>query len=213
MKAVIFDMDGVIVDTMDIHKEATINAFSENGFNITHKQLSQFDGMKSSEAFKNLFETKADEEIEEMISKKYEVLKKRTSGIIPYSGFLSFFFKLKNKFPLAVCSSSRRTFVEYILEQINERNSFKILVGAEDVSRGKPNPEPYLKTAELLNVNPKDCLVIEDSVAGIISAKKAGMKCIAVTNTFDRNFLLDADLVVDSLAEVSLEQAMGLFKN
>jgi len=211
MKAVIFDLDGVIVDTMDLHHEASRRSFSEAGLVVSKGELKKMDTMRSKEAFKHFFELKTDQEIEEMVSKKYVFLKKSVSGIKPFSGFFEFFFQVKGKYPLAIVSSSRRDFVEFILKEIGEENSFKIIVGAEDVSKGKPDPEGYLKAAKELGVEAEQCLVLEDSLYGIKSAKAAGMKCIAVTTTYDKNFLLDADLIVGSLSEISLEKAKGLF--
>ena len=211
MKAILFDMDGVIVDTMGMHHEATIRSLSGSGVRVSREELKKFDTMRSSDAFRQLLSSKTEGEIEDLIAKKYEYLRKRASGIKPFRGFLDFFFKVKGRYPLAVVSSSRRGFIEFILSQIGELEAFECIVGAEDVSRGKPHPEGFLKAASLLGVGPLECLVIEDSIFGIKSAKAAGAKCIAVTTTYDRSFLLDADLVVDSLSEVSIERAEGLF--
>ena len=211
MKAVIFDMDGVIVDTMDLHRNAAIKSLSENGLEVSLEEIKKYDGIKSSEAFKKFFSSKTDEEIDEMLSKKYEFLRKQVKGIKPFPGFFEFLFRLKGKCPLAVVSTSRKAFVEYVLEQIGEKDSFKVILGAEDVFRGKPDPEGYIKAAERLGVKPGDCLVIEDSIVGVKAAKGAGTKCVGVTNTFDKIFLLDADLIVDSLAEISEEKLRGLF--
>ncbi|MCR4336074.1 MAG: HAD family phosphatase [archaeon] len=211
MKAVLFDMDGVIVDTMDLHWTAAQRSLSNEGLEITKVELKKLDSTKSSEAFAQFFKSKSEQEIEEMIVKKYAWLKKKVKGIKPIPGFFELLFKLKGKYSLGVVSSSRRDFVEYILEEIGEKDSFDVIVGAEDVSKGKPNPECYLKAAKKLNIAPEKCLVIEDSIYGIKSAKSAGMKCVAVTNTYDKNFLLDADLIVDSLKEVSAEKLEGLF--
>jgi len=84
-------------------------------------------------------------------------------------------------------------------------------VGGDSVAKGKPHPQGYLKAAKMLKVKPRDCLVVEDSINGIAAAKAAGMKCIAVTNTYGRNFLLDADLIVDSLADIDEKMIGGLF--
>ncbi len=211
LKAIIFDLDGVIVDTMDLHQEAAASMISKAGLKISKEEMKKYDSMKSSEAFKSIFSKKSDSEIEKMINKKYNWLFEKTRGIKTYPGFFEFFFKLKGKYPLAVCSSSRKSFVEYILKEIGESESFNVIVGAEDVKEGKPSPEGYLKTAQLLGVKSNECLVIEDSIFGITSAKDAGAKVIAITNTYGKNFLLDADLIVDSFAEISIEKIRGLF--
>ncbi|MFH1390831.1 MAG: HAD family phosphatase [Candidatus Diapherotrites archaeon] len=211
MDAVLFDLDGVIVDTMDLHWTAAQKSLSNEGLKVTKEQLKKLDSTRSSEAFAQFFKSKAKQEIEEMLVKKYAWLKEQTKGIRPIPGFFELLFKLKGKYSLGVVSSSRRNFIEYILEEIGEKDSFEVIVGAEDVSKGKPNPEAYLKAAKKLDIAPEKCLVVEDSIYGIQSAKSAGMKCLAVTNTYDKNFLLDADLIVDSLRNVSVEKLEGLF--
>jgi beta-phosphoglucomutase len=89
---------------------------------------------------------------------------------------------------------------------------FDALVGAEDVTKGKPDPEVFLTAAKRLGVPPERCLVFEDAIAGVIAAKRGGMKCIAVTTTNPRDALVEAgaDLVVDSLSELSLERLAAL---
>ncbi|HZX19864.1 MAG TPA: HAD family phosphatase [archaeon] len=211
MKAVIFDMDGVIVDTMNMHWSASSEIFSREGLSVPKKEMKKFDTMRTNDAFKLFFPAKSDKEIDRLVSEKYSLLEKKVSGIKPIPGFLEFFFKIKGKYPIALVSSSRTGFIEFILNEIGERNSFNAIFGAESVSKGKPDPEGYLKAAKSLGFKPAECLVIEDSIFGIKSAKKAGCKCIAVTNTYDRNFLLDADLIVDSLKELSIKKVEALF--
>ncbi len=211
MKAVIFDMDGVIVDTMNLHHEATVKTFSEHGLGVDEKELKKFDSMRSSEAYRHFFSSRSEGEIEKMIAKKYAWLTRQTSGIKPIPGFIELLYRLKGKYPLAICSSSQKHFIEHILKEIGEKKSFKVIVGAEMVSKGKPDPEGYLMAAKLLGVPPFECVVIEDSLFGVASAKAAGMKCIAVTNTYDRNFLLDADMIVDNLSELAIGKMEGLF--
>ncbi|MCR4368492.1 MAG: HAD family phosphatase [archaeon] len=210
LKAVIFDMDGVIVDTMRLHFEASSKIFSEQGLNVDVNELKKLDTMRSSEAFSRFFASKSREEIEEMLAKKYAYLKKKTAGISAFPGFHELVFRLKGKCSLGLVSSSRMDFIRHILEQVGETGSFSAIVGADEVSRGKPDPEGYLKAAKMLGAKPSECVVIEDSIFGVKSAKAAGMKCVALTNTYDRNFLLDADLIVDSLEGLSFEKLGGL---
>jgi len=211
MDAVLFDMDGVIVDTMDLHFEAGAKMLSKKGLKITKEELRKHDSRRFNDVYKDFFDSKNDAEIEAMLDEKYRWLKSRTKGIVPIPGFFEFFFKVKGKYPLAIVSSSRKHFVEHILKEIGEQDSFDIIVGGDQVSKGKPDPEGYLKAASLLGVQPEKCLVIEDSINGIISAKKSGAKCVAVTTTYEKNFLLDADLIVNSLTNLTIEKADGLF--
>jgi len=110
----------------------------------------------------------------------------------------------KNKVKIALASSSRMEKIEFVLNLLRLRGKFDVIVSADDVKKGKPNPEIFLKAAKRLRIKPKDCVVIEDSVHGVRAAKRAKMYCIGVTNTFSRDKLKEADLVVESLREVSV---------
>ena len=120
-------------------------------------------------------------------------------------------------YPLAVASGALRHEIELILEHGRIREHFQAIVSAEDVSRSKPYPDPFLKAHSLLNANdtggiePHNCLVIEDSIAGIRAARHAGMRCVAVTTSYDREQLSEADRIVDSIAGVSLRELASLF--
>jgi len=211
LRAVIFDMDGVIVDTMDLHFEAEQEVLRAHGVHIEMTELLKTSGMSSFEGIKKV-SNKQDSEVSAMVAKKYAQLISKTRGIKPIPGFLEFFYLLKkHNVPLGLFSSSDRRFVEHILSELGINGSFKVIVCGNEVSQAKPSPEGYLKAAKLLNVSPSECVVVEDSVHGIMSAKSAGMKIVGVTNTKDRNFLLDADLIVDSLSELSIKNIGALF--
>lgn len=204
-------MDGVIVDTMDLHFEAGAKVLNRAGAKVSKSDLRTLDSTRSRDGFRKFLASKSDGQIQALVAEKYRYLLLKTRGIKPIPGFLDFFFLVKGKYRLAVVSSSIRAFVDHILGELAIKDSFEAIIGGDDISRGKPDPEGYLAAAKKLGVKPANCVVIEDSLYGIMSAKAAGMKVIAVTNTYDRNFLLDADLIVDSLSEISVEALEGLF--
>ncbi|HIH09735.1 MAG TPA: HAD family phosphatase [Candidatus Diapherotrites archaeon] len=211
MKAVIFDMDGVIVDTMDLHYKAGARVLKESGKDITADDLREFDATRVSEVFSKMLSNKTPAEIEGLVAKKYAYLLQKTKGIKPIPGFLEFFYRVRGKYKIGLVSSSYIDFLENILRELDIGKDFGAVVGGDSVAKGKPHPQGYLKAAKMLKVKPRDCLVVEDSINGIAAAKAAGMKCIAVTNTYGRNFLLDADLIVDSLADIDEKMIGGLF--
>jgi len=90
-----------------------------------------------------------------------------------------------------------------ILNHFKIKKLFKIIITAQDITKGKPDPEPYLITAKKLQKNPKNCLAIEDSQSGVLSAKAAGMKCIAITTTHSEKDLANANLVVYTFSEIN----------
>lgn len=211
MKAVIFDMDGVIVDTMDLHFKAGAKVLNEEGARADKQDLEAMDSTRTQEIFRKFLAAKSEPEIKGLVEKKYRYLLAKTKGIKPFPGFLEFFFRLKGNYKLGLVSSSIRSFVEFILSELEIRNSFAVIVCGDEITRGKPDPEGYLLAAQKLGVKPSECLVVEDSVYGVMSAKAAGMKVVAVTNTYEKNFLLGADLVVDSLAELTIKKCEALF--
>ncbi len=211
LRAVIFDLDGVIVDTMDMHFEAAEQVLNEAGAGVTKEKLERFDTMRSKDAFAKILPGKSGRQIEGLVDEKYRRLSEMARGIKPYKGFSVFFAGVFAKYPIAVVSSSVRSFVESVLAGVGIRGKVAVVLGGDDVQKGKPDPEGYFTAAKMLGVKPQECLVVEDSLYGIMSAKAAGMKVIAVTNTYERGMLLDADLVVDSLAELTVEKCESLF--
>ena len=111
---------------------------------------------------------------------------------------------------LAIGSSTTRSNIEFFLDNMPFAECFDDYVIGDDVQNGKPAPDTFLKAAEKLNLAPADCVVIEDAIAGIQAAKTAGMKVIAVTNTRPRQELTEADMIVDSLMEISAEDITKL---
>ena len=109
--------------------------------------------------------------------------------------------------PIAIASSSPKIFIEAVVEKIGIRQYFKILISGEEIERSKPEPDIFLKAALLLNVNPSECLVVEDSKSGTIAAKKAGMKCIGYQNFNSGNQdLSNADFIVNDIREIDIKE-------
>jgi beta-phosphoglucomutase-like phosphatase (HAD superfamily) len=106
-------------------------------------------------------------------------------------------------FKMAIASSAPRENIELIMDTLDIARYFLVIISEKDVTRGKPEPDGYLLAAKRLGVKPENCLVIEDAIVGVTAARRAGMHCLAVTNSHPRDSLNDADLVVDSLEEIS----------
>ncbi len=119
----------------------------------------------------------------------------------------------RNGFSLALASAAPMENVRLLTESLGINRLFQGMVSAEDVAEGKPNPQVFLLAAERLGVKPENCIVIEDAVAGVAAAKRAGMRCLAVTNTHPRASLAEADLIVDTLAEVTAPDLADLLKS
>lgn len=203
IKAIIFDMDGVIVDSEPIHEKAEVQVCREFGMEVSKKEWDGFRGKKLEDIFSyaNKKYGTGNEPIEKMIERKIEVyLAQALKEMQLVPGVLEFLEKLEaeQKYRYALTTSGRKVQQDKILSKFGLENFFEIMVTADDVSNGKPHPEPYLITVEKLGELPENCLVIEDSDNGIISAKAAGCMACGIVGTFSQNKLesAGADMVV-----------------
>lgn len=207
IKAFIFDMDGVIIDSEPLHFEVDIQVMNDFGSAITHEQLEKYVGMTNPEMWaviKNEYQLTPSvaEIIEYQLSNKIERL--TALEIEPMDGIHELLTELKaRQIPAAIASSSPPVFIEAVLRKFNLLDQFKHVVSGEEVDRGKPAPDVYLKAAELLGVEPEECMVLEDARHGVAAAKAAGMRCIGFVNPNSGNQdLSQADYVVNSIREV-----------
>ncbi len=205
IRAVIFDMDGVISDTERIHAKIESAIFLSYGIDISEKEITLlYSGTKDGVQFKNEFiKHSVNYSPSEAVRKKWLKMKKIPHDqIISIPGIIDLINRLKG-YKLGVASGSPTHFVELVLKILGIRDKFRVVSGGDQVSEGKPNPELFLLTAKMLNVDPKNCIVIEDSSNGIKSAKSAGMKCIAITTTHHPKELKSADKIITSFDELT----------
>jgi HAD superfamily hydrolase (TIGR01509 family) len=140
-------------------------------------------------------------------------------NLVIFPGVVEFVDAASQHYPLAIASGALRHEIEIILDIAGIRKAFRTIVSAEDVSEGKPDPEGFLKALSRLReltslpICAEDCLVIEDSIAGLVAARRAGMRCLAVTNTYPRERLAEADQVISSLENCRLDDLSTLFTN
>lgn len=207
MKAVIFDMDGVIIDSQSIHFEVDMQTLKELGCSISVEELEKYAGATNEYVFTDIKKNyNIDKSVEEIIKYKVEMVKKRIiqSDLEPMEGIKEILIELKNKnIPAAIASSSPKDLISVVISKFKLENYFKYIVSGEDVKNGKPSPEIYIKTAKKLEISPEYCTVIEDSRNGVLAAKAAGMNCIGFRNINSGNQdLSKADIVVKSLLEI-----------
>lgn len=186
MKAVIFDMDGVIIDSEPFWQRAEFEVFSSLGVIVDSEFTSLTKTMTTVEVTKFWYEkfpweSKSMEQVEEMVvSRVIEMIKESGSEI---EGIESFIEKLKsNGFKIGLATNSPYKIIPIVLKKAGISEYFDILFSAEFVEFGKPDPAVYLMTSKKLGINPENCIVIEDSYSGMLAAKKAGMKVAAFTN-------------------------------
>lgn len=208
-RAVLFDMDGVIVDSEPLHVAAFQTTLQGYGHELTHDQYKQhFAGRTDEAGFKQYFdfigETVDMPVIMDVKAKAY--LELAADQLVAYPGVIAFIRELaERKIPLALVTGSLRTEAEVTLKAFDLTNLFSAVIAAEDIEHSKPHPEGYLEGAKALKTDPADCIVIEDAPSGVKAAEAAGMRCVAVTNTHDKEELKGATLIVDQLRQESIE--------
>jgi len=217
LRALIFDFNGIIVDDEPIHFQLFQRVLGEEGIDLTEEAYyARYLGFDDRGAFETGFQEQGRPlnaaKLQELVDRKaryYQEAIRNHVAIFP--GVKTLITTLATNLPLAVASGALRHEIETILATAGLLDSFKTIVSAEDVSRGKPEPEIFLKALDGLNASDNahpiaaaDCVVIEDSKEGIRGARRAGMKCLAVTNSHPAELLTEANAVVKSLAEVSL---------
>lgn len=213
-RAVIWDMDGVIADTAEQHFESWRFAFDKQGIEFTREDFLHIFGQRNDTIIRKYMGEDISREIIDRVAGDKETFFRESvkKDLRPLPGVIDLLKTLaENGIGSAVASSAPRENIQVILRRLDITGYFQAVVYGSEVSEGKPNPQVFLLAAQKLGVEPQRCVVIEDAVAGVTAAKRAGMHCIAVTNTHPAERLQDADLVVSSLEEVSLQDLMRLF--
>ncbi len=214
LEAVIWDMDGVIVDTAAYHFKAWQETFARRGLNYTEEEFRRYFGQRNDTIIRAaLGQHLSDSEVESINNEKQANYRQRVAGLIKLlPGALRLIKALKESgLKMAIASSAPLENILLILDNLSIRPYFDALVYGEEVAEGKPSPQEYLLAAKKLEVAPENCVVIEDAIAGVEGAKQAGMKCVAVTNTHPGTSLAQADLVVDTLEAVTVADLAALF--
>jgi beta-phosphoglucomutase len=246
LKAVIFDFDGVIVDSEKAHLAMFKKVLAEEGIQLTDEQyyekyLAMDDRgcflavlTDNQEVLTNrqelierqnfLQEVSTNQQgldeayIQSLVSRKSKYYNQFARDNLPLLPGVADFISSAHAhgLALAVASGALRNEIEFILDKYNLRRYFHAVISAEDCTKGKPDPEPFLTALERLRalrpeLQASNCLAIEDSFHGIRAAKAAGMKCLAVTTSYPAERLAEADRVVPSLEAVTIEELNSLF--
>lgn len=215
-RAIVFDFDGVIVDSEPAHAGAIEAALAEFGMSLPGKQeYGRYIGRGDRECFAEVAKERGRElrpdDMERLVGlKAVAFLAAARSGVIrPYAGTVALLREAADAGPVGVCSGSMRESVEPVLELLGLRNRVRVLVTASDVLRNKPDPEPYLLAAARLGLDAGRCIAVEDSPAGIRSARDAGYTVHAVCHSFGRERLGEAHRVHESAEGLRIEDLLG----
>lgn len=204
-RAVIWDMDGVLVDSGELHYQSWLQTLTELAIPFDRDKFRATFGMNNYGILTMLLGKPPEPGYLDMVSNRKEGLfREMIPGKLQLLPGALFWLKglWEAQILQAIGSSAPRENIEAIVDELNIRQYFSALVSAYSMP-GKPNPAVFLEAARQLGVEPSDCIVVEDSVAGVNAACKGGMKCIAITTTHPRSSLITADCVVDSLEQLT----------
>lgn len=218
LKAIVFDFDGIIVDSEPLHYRAFQKALEPLGAGFSWTEyVEKYMGFDDRDAFREAFRVAglplSDARLAELIAQKAALFHDvAAEGVIAYPGVIQLINSLSGATPLALCSGALRSDIEPVLQMLSLSAAFDCLVTAEEVPASKPDPASYLLAIEKLQqvfpeamITAAGSVAIEDTLAGITSASRAGLKVLAVTNSYPAEALSSADMIVDSLASITTE--------
>jgi len=211
LTAVIFDFDGIIVDSEPMHFRAFNAVLQPLEMEISWEDYCEiYIGYDDRDAFRAIFKAhdikQCSSDVKHLIEEKAKIFQTyvHKGEATPLPGAVELIQSIPARLPVALCSGALREDIDPIIKNLGIADAFCEIVTAEDTSKSKPDPAPYQLTLEKLGIDdPATAVAIEDTPAGIISAKGAGLKVLAVTNSYDREFLLEADAVTDSLENIT----------
>ncbi len=217
LQAIVFDFDGVIVDSEPLHYQAFVMVGKSIGFTFSYEEyLATYIGFDDRDAFRVMLEASGQEvtaeRVAELCAQKqpmFDAVAKMgaSQGSLAIPGALELIDECANvDLPRAIASGATRADIELMLELLDRRDRFDIIVTADDVEFSKPDPTSYAMAVERLGIKPGHALAIEDTAAGLASAQGAGLMTLGLATTGPAEALADAGRVIDDLAGVDLEQ-------
>ena len=214
IQAVIWDLDGVIIDSADEHRRAWQRLAREEGRVMTDADFWATFGKRNDDIFASLWGNLPPEQVKALSDRKEMYFRELIrESAAPLPGAIELMRGLHDSgFAQALASSTPVENINLIAEVLGLKRYLSILVSGETVARGKPAPDIFLKAAAELHKDPTVCLVIEDAVAGVEAAHAAGMRCIAVAGNRDLPGLHKAELMVKDLTEIDVERVQLLGK-
>lgn len=201
-RAILWDLDGTLVDSEDLHWQSWEHALGVDGVHVTYEQFKSTFGQRNDRILREwLGAGSTDERISRIADAKEAEYRRlaQVHGLTPLPGAAEWLARLHaDGWKQAIASSAPRQNVEVMLRALHIERYFDAIVASEDVTKGKPDPQVFLAAAGRVSVPPAHCIVVEDAAAGVEAAKRAGMRCIGVSRTAR----LDADVFVRSLEDV-----------
>ncbi len=218
MKAVIFDMDGVLIDSEPLWKIAEVEAFAKVGLDLTHTDCEETVGLRIDEVVqmwhdKVKWTSKSVKEVEtDIVDILIREIRKQGKAL---AGVLEALQRISAAgYKIGLATSSYQRIIDVVVEKLEIGHYFEVMHSAEHELNGKPHPAVFLNCAKKLNIHPKDCLVIEDSFNGVLAGKSARMKVVAIPEKSHQSDprLVIADTILDSLNDFEIEACLQFWE-
>ena len=214
LKAVLFDLDGTLLDNNEVHFKAWKKYLKDNGKEISDEDFKEnISGRTNQDAVEYVYDKKmSKEEAEKYYLKKEEIYREMFApDIKAINGLEAFLEDLKNNgVTMAIATSGIKVNIDFMFDNVPIKQFFDKIVDANDIKKGKPEPEIFLKTAEEVGFTGEQCIVFEDSIAGVQAGKAAGMKVVALTTTHTPEELKEADLVIKDYTEIDFNKLRSI---
>jgi len=205
IRAIIFDMDGVIFDSEHLHIDIEKEVCKKHGISCKNSDWKHLIGRKTIDIFNYMIKRYKKKNVTSPQLSKEKINLYYNEGVSKmkfFPGFLQLIKFLKKNYKLALVTSTSRKIQRKVFKEYDLNKYFDIVINGDLVKKGKPDPEPYALAIKKLGFKPNECVVIEDADNGVLSAKRAGAKVIAITNTLPKSRLKKADFIVNNLFEI-----------
>jgi beta-phosphoglucomutase len=210
VNAAIFDLDGTLIDNNSYHLQSWLQYLKDMNREMSEEEYkANVNGRTNKDVIEYIFNRKMDDQEALKYAHEKEAIYRQLYApyIKPVPGLLELLEKLRSlSIPMAIATSGIQVNIDFLFEHIPIRSYFDVIVNSAHITRGKPDPEIYIKTAQLLNIPPSECLVFEDAVVGINSAKAAGMKVVGVLTTHTAGELSGADVLIKDFTEMVVKE-------
>ncbi len=215
--SLLFDLDGTLINSIDAHLNVIIDIAKKHDVHLSKNEFTHYNGMGTKEGFKKIMREKHIKfrglNLADFVIDRLRREKEIEDAILIYPQTKNMLAQLQKEYMLAVATSSDKKYLKKIIQRFSLQDYFTAYSTINDVHYGKPAPDIFIKAAQRLRVQPEQCLVIEDSINGVIAAKRAGMKVIAVLSTTKKELFVGEakpHLFVNNIGEITKKNIMKL---